>query len=168
MDLTTIIRLCLHNDRDAQRELYDSYKDSLYTIAYRLTNDTDEASDLLQEAFIDAFKNLAKLKEPKYFHSWIKQILVRKAYYSRKHRKESLDLESVKLKYTDSFDVEYIEQAIQTLPLKSRTVFLMYEVEGFSHAEIAETMDITVGTSKSQLNFAKTKLKIQLQSYLQE
>lgn len=158
----------MHNDRDAQRELYDSYKDSLYTIAYRLTNDTDEASDLLQEAFIDAFKNLAKLKEPKYFHSWIKQILVRKTYHSMKNRKESVDLDSVLLKHNDTVDVEYIEQAIQTLPLKSRTVFMMYEVEGFSHAEIADTMNITVGTSKSQLNFAKTKLKIQLQSYLQE
>ena len=158
----------MHNDRDAQRELYDSYKDNLYTIAYRLTNDTDEASDLLQEAFIEAFKNLSKLKEPKYFHSWIKQILVRKAYRSMKNKTESVDLDSVVLKHTDNVDVEYIEQAIQTLPLKSRTVFMMYEVEGFSHAEIADTMEITVGTSKSQLNFAKTKLKIQLQSYLQE
>jgi RNA polymerase sigma-70 factor (ECF subfamily) len=85
-----------------------------------------------------------------------------------KNKTESVDLDSVVLKHTDNVDVEYIEQAIQTLPLKSRTVFMMYEVEGFSHAEIADTMEITVGTSKSQLNFAKTKLKIQLQSYLQE
>ena len=62
-------------------------------------------------------------------------------------------------------DVSYIEKAIQSLPYKSRTVFVMAEIEGFSHKEIAEELGVTVGTSKSQLNYAKTKLKAMLASY---
>ncbi len=166
MNLPATISLCLQNDRVAQRKLYDSYKDNLYTIAVRLTNDIDQANDLLQDTFIEAFKNLAKLKEPLYFHSWIKKILVRKTYYYLNHVKKSVSLESVELSQREKIDVGYIEQAIQALPTKSRTVFVMCEVEGFSHKEIAEAMDITIGTSKSQLNYAKTKLKDMLKPHL--
>jgi RNA polymerase sigma-70 factor (ECF subfamily) len=166
MDLKAIIELCIQDDRSSQRRLYDSYKDNLYTIAYRLTRDTTAASDLLQNTFIDAFKNLAKLNEPLYFHSWIKQILIRKTYYYLRHVKESVSIEDVTIGHTSDSDIEYIEQAILQLPIKSRTVFVMSEVEGFSHKEIAESMDISVGTSKSQLNYAKTKLKELLKSYM--
>lgn len=167
MDLTALIEQCLHNDRFAQRTLYENYKDSLYTIVYRLTNNVDSASDLLQDAFIDAFKNLASLKEPEHFHAWIKQILVRKAYRYLKTKKENVSLDAVaEFGYQDNVDIGYIEKAIQTLPLKSRTVFVMAEVEGFAHKEIAEAMDISVGTSKSQLNYAKTKLKELLKPHL--
>ena len=167
MNLTSIIQLCLKGDRSSQRTLYDSYKDNLFTIVFRLTQDFDVASDLLQEAFIDAFKNLASLKEPKYFHSWIKQILVRKAYYHLNHRKQNIPIENIEVVQRSGSDIEYIERAIQSLPIKSRTVFVMCELEGFSHKEIADTMDISVGTSKSQLNYAKTKLKEILKPYMQ-
>jgi len=167
MELPILIEKCLLNDRFAQRTLYENYKDSLYTIVYRLTNDVDSASDLLQDAFIDAFKNLASLKEPLYFHAWIKQILVRKAYRYLKTKKENVSLDAVaEFGYQDRVDVGYIEKAIQTLPSKSRTVFVMAEIEGFAHKEIAETLNISVGTSKSQLNYAKTKLKALLKPHM--
>lgn len=168
MNLTTTIEKCLHNDRSAQRELYDSYKDNLYTIAYRITGDFNQSSDLLQETYIEGFKSLKNLKEPKFFYSWIKRILVRKAYSFLKNKKTIVELDEVKTGQTERVDVEYIEQAILTLPLKSRTVFVMYEIEGFSHKEIAETMNISLGTSKSQLSYAKSKLKVQLRPYLEE
>jgi RNA polymerase sigma-70 factor (ECF subfamily) len=168
MDLITTIELCLQNNRSAQRTLYESYKDNLYTIVYRLTKDFNQANDLLQETFIEAFKNLNKLKEPAYFHSWIKQILIRKTYKYMRQRIDNVDIDTVHLGQSETVDVGYIEKAVQSLPVKSRTVFVMYEIEGFSHNEIADTMDISVGTSKSQLNYAKTKLKQQLQPYLAE
>ncbi len=167
MDLQLLIEKCLTNDRFAQRTLYENYKDSLYTIVYRITKDFDAASDLLQEAFIDAFKNLASLKEPQYFHAWIKQILVRKAYRYLKSKKDRVSLDAVaEFGYQEEIDVGYIEKAIQSLPAKSRTVFVMAEIEGFTHKEIAETLNISVGTSKSQLNYAKTKLKELLKPHL--
>jgi len=167
MELVVLIQKCLDNDRFAQRTLYENYKDSLYTIVYRLTNDFDVASDLLQDAFIDAFKNLANLKEPNYFHAWIKQILVRKAYRYLKTKKTTVELDEVTSFGQEEYvDIEYIEQAIHALPAKSRAVFVMAEIEGFAHKEIAETLDISVGTSKSQLNYAKTKLKEMLKEYV--
>lgn len=131
MNLTSIIQLCLQDDRPSQRKLYDSYKDNLFTIIFRLTQDFDVASDLLQEAFIDAFKNLASLKEPNYFHSWIKQILVRKAYYYLNHQKHSVSIENEEIQHSpdSDSDIDYIEKAIQALPPKSRTVFVMCEIE---------------------------------------
>ena len=160
MDLEILIPLCLERDRAAQKQLYDNYKDNLYTIAFRLTDDAALASDILQESFIEAFKSLANLREHKYFHSWIKQILVRKTYRLLKKEQATVPLEAVnEIEFGAESNIAYIEKAIQSLPVKSRTVFVMTEIEGFSHKEIAETMNISVGTSKSQLNYAKTKLK---------
>lgn len=166
MDLTSLISSCLKSDRAAQYKLYDAYKDNLYTIIYRLTGDKAMSSDLLQETFIAAFKNLANLNEPLYFHSWIKQIAVRKTYRVLKNKKINVPVEDYHLGTEQAVDIGYIEQAISSLPAKSRTVFVMCEVEGFSHKEIAEAMNISVGTSKSQLNYAKTKLKDILRPHL--
>lgn len=169
MNLENLILSCLNNDRKAQKQLYDNYKDALYTITVRIVGDYDSANDLLQETFIDAFKKLHTLKEKKYFYSWIRQILVRKSYAFIKNKKETNDISSIEYKLADHnnpLDIDYIENAILKLPVKSRTVFIMSEIEGFSHKEIAQTMEISIGTSKSQLNYAKTKLKLLLTKYL--
>lgn len=171
MTLNQLISRCLQNDRIAQRELYERYKDNLFTVAYRICGDFDVSHDLLQETFIAAFKGLSKLNEPDYFYSWIRKILIRKTYAHLKSRKRTEDLdklEPIAPKATSNLDIEYIEQAIQQLPTKSRTVFVMAAIEGFSHKDISEALDISVGTSKSQLNFAKAKLKSILSPYLVE
>ncbi len=171
MTLNQLITKCLQNDRNAQRALYERYKDNLFTVAYRICGDFDLSHDLLQETFIAAFKGLSKLNEPDYFYSWIRKILIRKTYATLKSRKRTEDidaLERVVFRETSRLDIEYIEQAIQQLPFKSRTVFIMATVEGFSHKDISEALDISVGTSKSQLNFAKEKLKSILSPYLAE
>ena len=95
MTVENLIQLCLKKDRAAQKQLYDNYKDNLYTVAYRLTHDSDIASDILQESFIEAFKQLANLKEPKHFHSWIKQILIRKTYRHLDKQKHNVSLDTV-------------------------------------------------------------------------
>lgn len=168
MDLDKLIDKCSRNDRQAQQALYMSYKDNLYTIAYRMSGDFETASDILQESFIDIFKSIESLKNRQFFYSWAKKILIRKAL---KHIRKNVVTEDFQdhhdsLVNYSSLDTEYIEKAIQTLPLKSKTVFIMYEIEGFSHKEISETMNISLGTSKSQLNYAKTKLKELLSPYI--
>lgn len=171
MTLDQLIAKCNQNDRNAQRELYDRYKDALYTIVFRLCGDKELSHDLLQETFIAAFKGLAKLKEAGYFYSWIRKILIRKTYAYLRSEKHTEDLslhEPVAAKATSRLDVEYIERAIQRLPAKSRTVFIMATVEGFSHQDISEALDISVGTSKSQLNYAKSRLKKMLSPYIIE
>ena len=169
MNEIQLIELCKQNDRAAQKALYGLHKDKLYTVAYRITNDFDAASDILQMAFIDAFKGIEKLNEPKFFYAWIKKMVIRKAYNYVTKKTEAVSLDddkAVQLMTADPGDVEYIEQAIQSLPYKSRTVFIMAEVEGYKHKEIAEALGISEGTSKSQLNYAKTKLKNLLSEYL--
>lgn len=162
MDLTQVIERCLRKDRVAQRLLYNSYKDNLYTIIYRITGNHDLSNDVLQEAFIYGFRNLSKLKERKHFHSWMKRICIRGAMSELQKTKDNVSYDSAEdhgYHQDSNIDIEYIEKAIQLLPEKCRVVFIMSEIEGFKHAEIAETLNISVGTSKSQLNYAKTKLK---------
>ena len=169
MNETQLIIQCKANDRAAQKALYSMHKDKLYTITYRICNDFDAASDILQEAFIDAFKGINSLKEPKFFYAWIKKMVIRKAYNYVTKKQNVVNIEessAVNLSSPEQGDTDYIEQAIQSLPYKSRTVFVMAEIEGFSHKEIAAELDISVGTSKSQLNYAKTKLKTILSEYL--
>jgi len=169
MDELQLIERCKQNDRAAQKAIYGLHKDKLYTVAYRITNDFDIASDILQMAFIDVFKSVDKLNEPKYFYPWVKKMVIRKAYRHVTKKQESISLDSVddrQLMTAEPGDIEYIEQAIRSLPYKSRTVFVMAEVEGYKHKEIAEALDISVGTSKSQLNYAKNKLKNLLSKYL--
>ena len=171
MNEIQLIIQCKANDRAAQKALYMMHKDKLYTIAYRICNDFDAASDILQEAFIDAFKGINQLKEPKYFYAWIKKMVIRKAYnyVTKKERMVQIEESAARNISTQELgDIDYIEKAIQTLPYKSRSVFVMAEIEGYSHKEIAEELEISVGTSKSQLNYAKTKLKNILSKYLVE
>ena len=93
MILEKLIAKCLQNDRTAQRQLYENYKDALYTIVYRITGDFEISNDILQETFIDAFKSLNNLKETKFFYSWIRKILIRKSYAYLRSKKETESLD---------------------------------------------------------------------------
>lgn len=169
MSLENLIKGCKSQDRKSQKALYDAYKDALFTIVLRITGDVKLSEDLLQDTFIDAFRNINSLKEEAYFYSWIRTILIRKTYkYLKSEAKtEMLDDEAYnKHDRLLEYDIDYIEQAILKLPLKCRSVFVMVEIEGFSHKEIAKEMGISIGTSKSQLHFAKSKLKTMLEPIL--
>jgi RNA polymerase sigma-70 factor (ECF subfamily) len=98
-------------------------------------------------------------------------MVIRKAYNYVTKKKDVINIEdssAVNLSAPVQGDTDYIERAILSLPYKSRCVFVMAEIEGYSHKEIAAELEITVGTSKSQLNYAKTKLKNILSEYLVE
>lgn len=169
MNLEKIISNCIKHDRSSQRQLFESYKDAVYTVIYRVINNEDIAHDILQETFIKAFKNLKSLKEPKYFFGWIKTIAIRNAI---KYQKKNIIIDDISIaehklaNQNEPLGAEYIELLIQKLPRKARTIFLMIEIEGFAHKEVSEILNISIGTSKSQLNFAKTKLKKWLSPYL--
>ncbi|MDX2249029.1 MAG: RNA polymerase sigma factor [Bacteroidia bacterium] len=161
-----LITDCLTGDRRAQKELYDRYKDAMYTLCYRITNDFDLAQDVLQEAFIGVFKGIAGFRRASSLGAWIKTIVVRTAY--RKIRREVVmtSLEDEKqpetIDWGHTLDTEYLEQAIQSLPPGYRSVFVLIEIEGYSHKEVAEMMGISTGTSKSQLYYAKKQLQKKL------
>jgi RNA polymerase sigma factor (sigma-70 family) len=157
-----LISGCLLNDRIAQRQLYDRYKKAMYTLAYRITGDFDDANDVLQDSFMEVFKHLSQFRGDASLGAWIKQIVVRKSTKKKKiivwkdleaYTGESIDWNEVEI------NTAHLETAILALPDGFRTIFVLAEVEGYAHREIAVMLNITEGTSKSQLFHAKRKLR---------
>jgi RNA polymerase sigma-70 factor (ECF subfamily) len=163
-----LIKLCLKNNRLAQKELFDKYKDAMYTLAYRITGNYNNAEDALQDAFINVFMKLDTFKGDSTLGAWIKTIVIRNAIKKTKGNFEYEDVSAItqesELSIDDNLSGKAIEKAILNLNDGYRTVFLLIEVEGYKHKEVAELLNISEGTSKSQLFHAKKQLQKQLQS----
>lgn len=159
-----MVASCLRNDPVAQKALYDRYKRAMYTLSFRIMGDMDQAEDVLQESFIKIFKNLGSFRQESTLGAWIKTIVVRTAYSKIRQRKviaeplENLPPSAV-VDWGNHLDAEYLEKAILSLPEGYRTVFVLVEIEGYAHKEVAEMLGISEGTSKSQLFYAKRKLR---------
>lgn len=172
MTESKLIDACLANNRRAQKDLYDRYKDAMYTIAYRITGSYEEAEEVLQDAFLSIFRNLGQFRRESTLGAWIKTIVTRtalkkikkKVYFDpiedHHQREEFIDWGATRL------DVDYLEKAINQLPEGYRAVFVLVEIEGYPHKEIAKMLNISEGTSKSQLFHAKKKLRVLLESYV--
>lgn len=168
---SSLVEACLKNDRLAQKALYDRYKDAMYTVAYRITNDFDLAQDALQDAFIQIFKGLSKFRQESTIGAWIKVIVVRTALKTIKKQPHFSSIEDhiighqhEYIDWGDYLDSEYLEKAIQDLPSGYRSVFILIEIEGYPHKEVAKMLNISEGTSKSQLYHAKKKLRAYLKN----
>jgi RNA polymerase sigma factor (sigma-70 family) len=141
----------------------------MYNVGYRIVNDAAEAQDVLQEAFISAFKNLEYYRGDSTFGAWMKRIVVNKAINQVKKKKLERfpddDRWDVKAEETVDelegfpFTVEKVKKAIELLPEGYRVVLSLYLMEGYDHGEIAVILGITESTSKSQFNRSKKKLK---------
>jgi RNA polymerase sigma factor (sigma-70 family) len=162
-----LITGCLLHDRIAQRHLYDRYKNAMYTLAYRITGDYDDANDVLQDAFLEVFRHLDQFRGDATLGAWIKQIVVRKSTKKKRiviwqnvddEAGESIDWGEA------SINVAHLQTAILALPDGFRTIFVLAEIEGYTHREIAGMLSISEGTSKSQLFHAKRKLRNMLTS----
>ncbi len=164
-----LIESCIANDRLAQKELYDRYKKAMYTVAYRITGEYDLANDVLQDAFINIFRALPKFRRESTLGAWIKTIVVRAALKKIKKKPKEESLEDYHtghlVDWGDHLQAEYLEQAILALPEGYRSVFVLIEVEGYSHKEVGDMLGISTGTSKSQLFYAKRKLRDMLDRY---
>lgn len=162
-----VIAQCLKGDTGAQNQLYNLYAKAMYNICYRMTNDVDEAADVLQEAFISAFNNLSTYKGTASFGSWLKRIVVNKSINHIRSKKMNLvPLDEVEPASEDVIndedlylDIEKIKSGIELLPDGYRIVFSLYLLEGYDHKEISQILGITESTSKSQYNRAKAKLR---------
>ena len=163
-----IIDRCLVGDRLAQYELYKLYSKAMYNVSFRIVHNENDAEDILQEAFVSAFRNLAGYSGVSTFGAWLKRIVINKSlnYIKKKHIEITpLDaLPDVKEEEpVFNEEVEYsinnIKKAVEMLPDGYRVVFSLYLLEGYDHSEIAEILGITESTSKSQFNRSKKKLK---------
>jgi RNA polymerase sigma factor (sigma-70 family) len=162
-----VVQRCKQGDNRAQYELYKLYSKAMFNVSMRITNDYAESEDVLQEAFISAFKNLHSYKAEASFGSWLKRIVINASVNAiRKRRSELVPLEDRMAgdipdeEYNDDTEwkVEKVRRAIQRLPDGYRVVLSLYLLEGFDHAEIGEVLGIGESTSKSQYSRARKKL----------
>jgi RNA polymerase sigma-70 factor (ECF subfamily) len=161
-----LIEQCRQGDREAHYRLYKLYARSMYNVGYRIVNHAGEAEDVLQEAFISAFRNLEYYRGDASFGSWLKRIVVNKAINVIKKRRPERLPEGTDFEVADSGDeerefpysVDQVKKAIASLPDGYRSVLSLYLLEGYDHSEIAEILGISESTSKSQFNRSKKKL----------
>ena len=160
---------CKKGSRKAQYDLYKLYSKAMFNIALRIINDADEAADVLQEAFIDAFGRMADFRQETTFGMWMKQIVINKSISHLRKRKMNLisiddanleDLADTELEDTDELElqVKQVLVAIQHLPDGYRTVLSLYLLEGYDHEEIAHILKISENTSRTQFMRARRKL----------
>jgi RNA polymerase sigma-70 factor (ECF subfamily) len=167
-----LVQGCTRNDRIAQRDLYYKYCDAMFTIAYRIVNNRDDAHDALQDAFIQVFRDIGQYRFDSTLGAWIKTIVVRTSLrlLSKNRNLAFTDMEEAKsdemILIPDTLNSEYLEKVILSLPDGYRTVFLLTEVEGYTHEETAAMLGISAGTSKSQLHHAKKMLKNRLSALM--
>jgi RNA polymerase sigma factor (sigma-70 family) len=163
-----LIARCRQGDQDAHFRLYQLYSKSMYNVGYRIVNNAEEAQDVLQEAFISAFRNLEFYRADATFGAWLKRIVIHKAINQLKKRKlerfpEEEDWDVGEEQEVDAgtfpHSVEQVRKAIDELPDGYRSVLSLYLIEGYDHAEIGEILGISESTSKSQFNRSKKRLK---------
>jgi RNA polymerase sigma-70 factor (ECF subfamily) len=173
--LDDIVKRCVKGDRKAQKELYETYYSKMMGVCYRYTNNAEDARDILQDGFVKVYTNIKKYNFNGSLEGWIRRIMVNTAIdHFRKHKdvffvddEEGYILENSKVESDDSiygqFGVDVIMEAIQALSPAYKTVFNLNVIEGYQHKEIAEKLNISEGTSKSNLAKAKKKLRKILQ-----
>jgi RNA polymerase sigma factor (sigma-70 family) len=158
-----LIEGCIAQNRLAQKTFYDRYSRAMYTLAYRLTHDFEVANAVLQDGFLQAFRYMSNFRGESTLGAWLKTIVIRTAFRHIKSLKTfdeiTPEISNTLIDWGDSLDAEYLEKAIQSLPDGFRTVFVLIEIEGYTHKEVADMLGVTEGTSKSQLFYAKQKLR---------
>jgi RNA polymerase sigma factor (sigma-70 family) len=164
-----IIELSKEGNPKAQYQLYKLYSKAMFNICIRMLNNREEAEDLLQESFTDAFMKLGTFRYESSFGAWIKRIVINKCINSIQKKKVDLVLFEQQVEAQDheetidysriEMDVRKIHHAMEELPDGYRVIFSLYALEGYDHAEISHILGISESTSKSQYLRAKQKIR---------
>jgi RNA polymerase sigma-70 factor, ECF subfamily len=174
-----LVKRAQDGDSDAFAALFHAHKGRVYSICLRMTNNTAQAEDLTQDAFLQVFRKLDTFKGNSALSTWLYRIAVNTVlmHFRKKALKQisldepsSQDVKQVRREYgsrdgrlSGSVDRIALIRAIKDLPAGYRTIFLLHEVEGYEHQEIAKILDCSVGNSKSQLHKAKLRIREFLQ-----
>ncbi len=173
--LTRLIQGCKSNNRKAQKELYELYKDQFYGIVRRYIKDKYQAEDVFVQAMYRIFSKINTFGDKGSFEGWMKKILINECLMHI--RKPSNKIYNTEMKddlavhpdsVVDRLQHEDLLALIQRLPLGYRTVFNLYIIEGYKHKEIAQLLDISINTSKSQLLLAKKRMKTLINAHYNE
>ncbi|HPF97070.1 MAG: RNA polymerase sigma factor [Mangrovimonas sp.] len=168
MEDKQLIKGCKKNAPKYQRALYEKYKDTLFVLSLKYCRNLEDAQDNLQDSFLEIFKNIKKYSGKGSFEGWMKRITINKAIDKYKSNIGTLNIISednyseeptIAIDILNEISLSDILALIQDLPNRYRLVFNLYELDDFSHAEIAKMLSISIGTSKSNLHRAKLLLK---------
>jgi RNA polymerase sigma-70 factor (ECF subfamily) len=153
-------------NRSAQKSLFDLYGTAMFNIGVRILGSKEDAADITQETFIDAFTKLDQFEYRSTFGAWIKKIMVNKSLNYLNRRKVHFDLpddfeyQSYEDDHSDSEELMFqLNASLLELPEGCRVIFTLFYFEGLEHSEIATELQISVSTSKSQLSRAKKLLR---------
>jgi RNA polymerase sigma-70 factor (ECF subfamily) len=164
-----IIEACKNGDERQKYKLYQLYSKAMYNVCYRMMNNREEAEDMLQEAFTQAFLKLDSFRYESAFGAWLKRIVINTCINAKNKRKVELTLmdemhhldQPVQEEKDDELvklTVAGITKAMEKLPEGGRIIFSLYLLEGYDHGEIAQILNITESTSKSQFMRAKRRI----------
>ena len=173
MSLNQLIENCKINDTKAQSELYKLFSSKLFSVCLKYSRNYAEAEDNLQDAFLTIFKKIDQYKNKGSFEGWLKRVTINTVLQQYRNQKvfdivnenniEEVDIETEE----DTLSIDYLLKIIQELPDRYRLVFNLYVLDGYSHKDIAEMLDINIGTSKSNLARARQILKHTIVQYQQ-
>ena len=161
-----LIDECRKGNSRAQYRLYNQYSKAMYNLAYRMTNNREDAEDVLQEAFIECFRNIGSFRFESTFGAWLKTIVINRSINYLKKKKVALVFQENLPEHIDEdedieiiYDSKIIFKSIELLPDGYRVILTLYLLEGYDHNEISQILGITESTSKSQYSRAKNKLR---------
>ncbi len=163
----TLVARCRSGDPVAARNLYEKYAGAMYNICLRIMNNVPDAEDMLQEAFYQVFKNIKSYRGEATIGAWIRRIVINKCLNEIKKKTpcfiETDQVEAIEEEPVDeknfTYTVDSIKRAIGDLPDGYRVVLTLYLFDGLSHKEIAEQLDVSVSTVKTQYMRAKQKIR---------
>ncbi|MFO7721029.1 MAG: sigma-70 family RNA polymerase sigma factor [Gillisia sp.] len=170
MNLNLLIHNCKKQDITAQEQLYRLYANKLFAVCLKYSNSYQQAEDNLQDGFMTIFDKIIQYQDKGSFEGWMKRIVINTAL--QKYRKQTVfelvneeQLKEPALEIDeDEVPIEYLLEIIHALPDRYRQVFNLYALDGFSHKEISEMLQITIGTSKSNLARARIILKDKIEA----
>lgn len=174
MRLNQLIQRCKKQDIKAQEQLYRLYSRTLFAVSLKYSTNRQQAEDNLQDAFMMIFKKISQYKDSGSFEGWLKRIVINTAL--QKYRKQAVfeliredQIKEPEIEIDeDAVSVDYLLSLIHELPDRYRQVFNLYVLDGFSHREVAQMLNISQGTSKSNLARARIILKNKLESSQQK
>jgi RNA polymerase sigma-70 factor (ECF subfamily) len=174
--LENIILGCRRKEQTAQKLLYEHFSSRMYGVCLRYSGSSDDAQDILHEGFLKVFDKIDQYQSRGSFEGWIRRIMVNTALEKFRNQYRTVSMEDNHYlpdtnsheDLNDNITAKELMQFIQELSPKYRVVFNMYAIEGYSHKEIGQMLDISEGTSKSNLSRARGILQEKVKMYYKE
>ncbi len=172
MSEAKLLQGCLAGDRQSQKTLYEQYKVQMYRMCLRYANGRSDAEDILQDGFIKVFSDLHQYSGKGALGGWIRKVMVNTALqHIRKNKRipnmievdQIIDLKEASEQIYSRIGAKALTEMIQKLPPGYKMIFNLYVVDGYTHQEIADQLNISINTSKSQLSKAKATLRKKLE-----